>query len=164
MEYRSRTPFGTTKRNLVRMLRRVVHITPSPDGIIFGRDVDVPVRDGTILRIDVARPETPGNYAVLICGQPYGKGDYPAASRSGFRTPFQYSSEQVSPTRACTPAAHSRASAELVRSRNGFTPTAARSGRATTPRTHCRRSPVSSITFSAETTPGYSKNYPSGSK
>ncbi len=38
-------------------------------------NVPVPMRDGTILRADVYRPDAPGEYPVLLCRTPYDKTD-----------------------------------------------------------------------------------------
>lgn len=90
MDYRSRSPFGTARRNLARTLRPGVHITAPPSGVRFDRDVAVPVRDGTTLRANVFRPEAEGRYPVLLCAQPYGKDGVPARTRSGRAVPLQY--------------------------------------------------------------------------
>lgn len=90
MEFRSRTLFGTARRNLARTIRPDVRITPPPRGVCFDRDVAVPVRDGTTLRANVFRPEAEGQYPVLLCAQPYGKDRIPARTRSGRAVPLQY--------------------------------------------------------------------------
>lgn len=59
-------------------------------GVVFGRDVDVVVRDGTTLRVQVVRPEAAGEYPVLLSAQPYGKNQLPVKSRSGPAIPLQY--------------------------------------------------------------------------
>jgi len=41
---------------------------------VFQADVDVPMRDGVILRADIYRPAGPGPFPALICRTPYGKG------------------------------------------------------------------------------------------
>lgn len=43
------------------------------EGIIVERDVDVPMRDGVVLRADVYRPESPGRHPGLLVRTPYGK-------------------------------------------------------------------------------------------
>ena len=43
-------------------------------GVIIERNVPVPMRDGTILRADVHRPDRGGPYPVLVRRTPYGKG------------------------------------------------------------------------------------------
>lgn len=50
---------------------------------MFDRDVEVAVRDGTTLRVDVLRPEDGGRYPVLLNAQPYGKDDVLAHISSG---------------------------------------------------------------------------------
>jgi predicted acyl esterase len=49
-----------------------VEITPPPSGVRFERDVGVAIRDGTILRVNVFRPEGEGRYPVILCAHPYG--------------------------------------------------------------------------------------------
>jgi len=44
-----------------------------PAAIVVERDVAVPMRDGTILRADVYRPDRGGPYPVLVSRTPYGK-------------------------------------------------------------------------------------------
>ena len=90
MEFRSRTSLGTARRSLARVLRPDVAITAPPHGVVFDRDVEVVVRDGTTLRVDVLRPEDGGRYPVLLSAQPYGKDDMPARKRSGRGIPKQY--------------------------------------------------------------------------
>lgn len=91
MDYRSRTLFGMARRNVARTLRAQVHITPPPTGVRFEHDVPVPVRDGTVLRANVFRPEAAGQYPVLVCAQPYGKDSLPRPKRTGgYAIPLQY--------------------------------------------------------------------------
>jgi putative CocE/NonD family hydrolase len=45
-----------------------------PKTILVERDVETPMRDGTILRADVYRPQGAGRYPVLLERTPYGKG------------------------------------------------------------------------------------------
>jgi len=49
-------------------------------GVIFEENVDVSMRDGTILRANVFRPEAEGRYPVLVARTPYGK----AGAGSGY--------------------------------------------------------------------------------
>jgi len=44
-----------------------------PFNIIVERDVEAPMRDGTILRADVYRPDAPGPFPVLVMRTPYNK-------------------------------------------------------------------------------------------
>lgn len=47
-------------RRIARLLRPPVTITPAPDNVIFDRDVEIPMRDGTILRANIFRPTDQG--------------------------------------------------------------------------------------------------------
>ena len=67
-----------------------VEITPPPSAIRFEKDVEVAVRDGTILRVNVFRPERDGRYPIILCAHPYGKDRLPKRGRFGFRPPPQY--------------------------------------------------------------------------
>ena len=42
-------------------------------GVIVKRNIAVPMRDGTVLRADVWRPDSEGNFPVLIERTPYDK-------------------------------------------------------------------------------------------
>src|SRR5690606_24089575 len=48
-------------------------VAVSVPGVMVELDVPVPMRDGTILRADVYRPEEPGTYPVLLIRIPYDK-------------------------------------------------------------------------------------------
>jgi predicted acyl esterase len=67
-----------------------VEITPPPPGARFDHDVEVAVRDGTILRVNVFRPERDGSYPVILCAHPYGKDRLPERGPFGYRPPPQY--------------------------------------------------------------------------
>jgi predicted acyl esterase len=67
-----------------------VKITLPPPGIRFEHDVEVAIRDGTILRVNVFRPEGEGRYPVIVCTHPYGKDNLPKRRPFGYRPPPQY--------------------------------------------------------------------------
>jgi uncharacterized protein len=67
-----------------------VEIAPPPLGIRFERDVEVAVRDGTVLRANVFRPEGDGSYPVIMCTHPYGKDRLPERGPFGYRPLPQY--------------------------------------------------------------------------
>jgi uncharacterized protein len=73
-----------------RFLRPPVAITPPPAGVRFECNVGVPVRDGTVLRVNVFRPAADGRYPVIMCAHPYGKDHLPRRGRSGYRPPLDY--------------------------------------------------------------------------
>ncbi len=70
-----------------RFLSPSITITAPPVGVRFERDVAVPVRDGTILRVNVFRPAAEGRYPVMMCAHPYGKDNLP---QPGYRLPINY--------------------------------------------------------------------------
>ncbi|TFV60954.1 CocE/NonD family hydrolase [Mycobacterium sp. PS03-16] len=64
---------------------------PEPGAVRIDRDVAVPTRDGTVLRVNVHLPPGDGPHAVLLCAHPYGKDNVPRPRRrGGFSLPFQY--------------------------------------------------------------------------
>jgi predicted acyl esterase len=67
-----------------------VQITPPPASIHFEHDVEVAVSDGTILHVNVFRPEGDGRYPVIMCAHPYGKDNLPKRGPFGYRPPPQY--------------------------------------------------------------------------
>ena len=86
----TRSTLGTVRKNLHRRLRPDITVQPPPDQVRLDRDVPVVVRDGTVLRANVFRPEGDGRYPVLLSAATYGKDKMPVASRSGRRKPLQY--------------------------------------------------------------------------
>lgn len=58
-----------------------ITITPAPAGVVADWDVAVPVRDGTILRVNVFRPQTDDPVPVIMSAHPYGKDRIPARGR-----------------------------------------------------------------------------------
>ena len=67
-----------------------VEITTPPLGILLEKDIEVTVRDGTILRVNVFRPERDGSYPVIMCAHPYGKDRLPERRPLGYRPLPQY--------------------------------------------------------------------------
>ncbi|HCR17838.1 MAG TPA: hypothetical protein DIU35_10175 [Candidatus Latescibacteria bacterium] len=47
---------------------------PKNEGVIIERDVEAKMRDGVVLRADIARPKGKGKYPALVTRTPYGKG------------------------------------------------------------------------------------------
>lgn len=76
-----------------------VTITDPPAGILFERDVEVPMRDGVVLRVNVFRPQDGGRHPVILSAHPYGKDALPKPRRSarGYRAPVQYHMMQTGP-------------------------------------------------------------------
>jgi putative CocE/NonD family hydrolase len=49
---------------------------PATFGVVTDHDVPVTMPDGVVLRADVARPDTPGRFPVIVTQTPYNKGAY----------------------------------------------------------------------------------------
>ena len=54
-------------------------------GVRVHRDVEIPMRDGTILRANVYLPADGGRVPAILCAHPYGKDDLPRRMRRGYR-------------------------------------------------------------------------------
>jgi predicted acyl esterase len=67
-----------------------VKIAPPPPGIRFEKDLEMTVSDGTILRVNVFRPEGGGSHPVILCAHPYGKDNLPERGPFGYRPLPQY--------------------------------------------------------------------------
>jgi predicted acyl esterase len=72
------------------LIRPNVTVTKVPPTIHAEWDVPVKVRDGTILRVNIFRPNQDGRYPVIMSAHPYGKDRIPARTRSGRAVNFQY--------------------------------------------------------------------------
>lgn len=73
------------------MLRPPVTVhEPAPGTLHADRDVAVPVRDGTVLRVNVFRPAGSGPFPVVLAAHPYGKDNAPRRTRRGYRVSAQY--------------------------------------------------------------------------
>jgi predicted acyl esterase len=88
-------------RRLKELVVPPVVITPPPDGVRVERDVAVTVRDGTVLRVNVFRPDDDARHPVILSAHPYGKDNLPTPRRrGGYAPPFQYRvSRQPAPVR-----------------------------------------------------------------
>ena len=91
---RPRWPEGVDRAHVFERIRLAlrpnVTITDPPADTVVERDVAVPVRDGTVLRVNVFRPPGPGPFPTLLSLHPYGKDALPAPKRrGGYRRPFQ---------------------------------------------------------------------------
>ncbi|MFE3194402.1 CocE/NonD family hydrolase [Nocardia sp. NPDC059240] len=76
-------------RRIVNLMRPGVDIVPAPE-VRADYDVAVPVRDGTVLRINVFHPDTPGPHPVIMSAHPYGKDRMPLRGRHGRGISGQY--------------------------------------------------------------------------
>jgi predicted acyl esterase len=64
---------------------------PPAGTVLVEQDVGVPMRDGTVLRVNVHRPPGDGPFAVVLFAHPYGKDAVPRRNRRGaHRVPLQF--------------------------------------------------------------------------
>lgn len=73
----------TARRRVETARRPDVTVLPPPTDVIVEWNVEVPVRDGTILRVNVFRPQTVVPVPVIMCAHPYGKDQIPAHTKRG---------------------------------------------------------------------------------
>jgi len=72
-------------------VRPGVTITPPPADVVFERDVEIPMRDGVVLRANVFRPPDDGRYPVIMSAHPYGKDATLPRRRFGrYSVPLQF--------------------------------------------------------------------------
>ena len=72
------------------LLKPPLHVTHLPEGIVVERDVEVTMRDGTILRVNVFRPQDADNHPVIMSAHPYEKDKLPKKGLFGYRPLIQY--------------------------------------------------------------------------
>ncbi|BBZ42900.1 CocE/NonD family hydrolase [Mycobacterium parmense] len=71
-------------------LRPPVTVTPAPDDLIVERDLAVPTRDGTVLRINLFRSSAGQAGPVILSIHPYGKDKLPRRLGKRWTFSFQY--------------------------------------------------------------------------
>jgi predicted acyl esterase len=84
---RSHLPFAM--RRLMSWIRPEVEVTPAPE-MTIDWDVAVPVRDGTVLKVNVFRPSEGGPVPAIMSAHPYGKDHIPRKTRTGRGVSTQY--------------------------------------------------------------------------
>ncbi len=78
-------------RRVRALVRPPVTIAPAPAALRKDRDVEVAMRDGVILRVNVYRPPGDGPFPALLSAHPYGKDNVPRPRRrGGFALSFQF--------------------------------------------------------------------------
>ncbi len=70
--------------------RPPVTVTEPPAEVVVDRDVAVPTRDGTVLRVNVTRSGDPAPRPVLLSIHPYGKDNLPARRHNKWTFSAQY--------------------------------------------------------------------------
>jgi uncharacterized protein len=78
------------RARLGTILRPPVTVSAAPSDLLEDRNVEVPVRDGTVLRVNVYRPRGDGPFPVLLSAHPYGKDNLPKRTKGGWRFSPQY--------------------------------------------------------------------------
>ena len=61
------------RRRIRNAVRPPVEVYPAPAEMITAKDVDVTMRDGVILRLNLCRPQGQGPFPVIMSAHPYGK-------------------------------------------------------------------------------------------
>ena len=81
---------GYARRRIRNALRPPVTVVPAPPALVQEHDVEVPMRDGVVLRVNVYRPAGDGPFPVLVSVHPYGKDVLPKRTRRGWKLNFQF--------------------------------------------------------------------------
>ncbi len=89
----NRYPAWRTFRRALSLVGNAIHpnvkVTAAPASIHVDWNAQVTVRDGTVLRVNVFRPQGAGRFPVIMSAHPYGKDKIPAKTRSGRGVPLQ---------------------------------------------------------------------------
>ncbi len=72
------------------ILRPPVTVTPLDADIRKLEDVEIPMRDGVVLRANVYLPSRGGSHPAILCAHPYGKDALPRRTRTGWRINPQF--------------------------------------------------------------------------
>jgi predicted acyl esterase len=78
------------RRRIRNALRPPVTVVPAPPDVVREHDVEVRMRDGVILRVNVYRPAGDGPFPVILSVHPYGKDAVPTKTRRGWKLSFQF--------------------------------------------------------------------------
>ncbi|MCB1281962.1 MAG: hypothetical protein KDB18_10610, partial [Salinibacterium sp.] len=78
------------RHRLAAFLRPPVTVVPAPADLRVERDVEVPMKDGVILRVNVYRPAGDEPVPVILSAHPYGKDNHPHRTRRGWSLNIQY--------------------------------------------------------------------------
>jgi uncharacterized protein len=80
--------YARTRRRAA--LHPPVTVYPMPADITKDEDVEVPMRDGVTLRLNLFRPAGPGPFPVILSAHPYGKDSVPTRNRGGWKLNKQF--------------------------------------------------------------------------
>lgn len=83
-------PIGYALRRLGGIARGWARIVGAPAEVRIERDVEVAMRDGVILRVNIFRPSDEARHPVILSAHPYGKDGLPRKRPFGWRKNIQY--------------------------------------------------------------------------
>ncbi len=78
------------RKRIAAFLRPPVTVVPAPPSLRVERDVEVTMKDGVILRVNVYRPPGEEPVPVILSAHPYGKDNHPHRTRRSWSLNFQY--------------------------------------------------------------------------
>lgn len=78
------------RRRIRNALRPPVTVVPAPPQVVREHDVEVRMRDGVVLRVNVYRPTGDGPFPVIMSVHPYGKDVVPTKTRRGWKLSPQF--------------------------------------------------------------------------
>ena len=88
---KNETPdFTYIVKRLRNAIRPPLQLIPFPKGIVIDRNVEIPMRDGIILRANVFRPQQQGTFPVIMCAHLYSKDKFNQKGFFGPRPLAQY--------------------------------------------------------------------------
>ncbi|WP_341998539.1 CocE/NonD family hydrolase [Microbacterium sp. LWH7-1.2] len=82
--------FAYARHRIARAVRPPVVVAPIGTDVRIRRDVEVPMRDGTLLRANVYLPMTAGPVPAILCAHPYGKDALPRRAGRRYRINPQF--------------------------------------------------------------------------
>ncbi|MCC6270850.1 MAG: CocE/NonD family hydrolase [Microbacteriaceae bacterium] len=82
--------FSYARKRLSAFLHPPVTVVPASVDLNVERDVEVSMKDGVILRVNVYRPPGDKPAPVILSAHPYGKDNHPHRTRRGWSLNFQY--------------------------------------------------------------------------
>jgi len=83
-------PIGYAFRRLAGVARGWARIVEAPPDVRVERDVEVTMRDGVMLRVNVYRPDGDAKHPVILSAHPYGKDALPQKRLFGWKKNIQY--------------------------------------------------------------------------
>ncbi|MEO6941747.1 MAG: CocE/NonD family hydrolase [Terrimesophilobacter sp.] len=79
-----------SRKRRAAFLHPPVTVISPPTDLRVARDVEIPMKDGVILRVNLYRPAGDAPVPVILSAHPYGKDKHPHRTRRGWSLNFQY--------------------------------------------------------------------------